>query len=189
LSNKVRLSSRNQSETGIRYEWYALQRCAASYWRRFDEPKIIWGELSDKAKFTFDEANHYVEATLFMMTGESLKYLLAVLNSKAAQWYFEQITTTSGMGTNRWKKYKIEQLPVPVPSPEQAQQLERLVTEILTRKKAGQATQPLENEVDARVMALYGLSETDVQHVLDSAGDLSAADRAEILGVWQQVKG
>jgi adenine-specific DNA-methyltransferase len=166
--------------------WSNLRSCA--YLEAFERPKIIWGELSDKAKFTYDEEGHYLNNTIFMMTGKSLKYLLAVLNSKAAQWYFEEISTTSGMGTNRWLKYKVEQLPVPEPTPEQEQQLEALVTEILSRKKAGQDTQPLENEVDGRVMALYGLSETDVQHLLDSAPELRAADRAHIVAVWREVQ-
>lgn len=167
-------------------QWFETQDQIA-YWPFLEKPKIIWGELADKAKFTYDEEGHYLNNTIFMMTGESLKYLLAVLNSKAAQWYFEEISTTSGMGTNRWLKYKIEQLPVPVPSPEQEQHLETLVTEILARKKAGQATQPLENEVDARVMALYDFTETDVQNVLDSSADLSAADRIQIITEYKGI--
>lgn len=31
LSYKPILEKRNKAETGIRYEWYALQRCAATY--------------------------------------------------------------------------------------------------------------------------------------------------------------
>jgi hypothetical protein len=38
---KKQLESRNAAETGIRYEWYALQRCAASYWQEFKNPKIL----------------------------------------------------------------------------------------------------------------------------------------------------
>lgn len=91
--------------------WTNLRNCA--YFQEFAKPKIIWGELSDVPKFAFDNSGMYAEATLFAMTGEKLKYLLTVLNSKIALWYFNQITTTSGMGTSRWKKYKIEQLPIP----------------------------------------------------------------------------
>lgn len=91
--------------------WTNLRNCA--YFREFEKPKIIWGELSDVPKFAYDESGMYAEATLFAMTGEKLKYLLTVLNSRLALWYFNQITTTSGMGTSRWKKYKIEQLPIP----------------------------------------------------------------------------
>ena len=69
--------------------WSNLRNCA--YLDDFEKPKIIWGELADKAKFSYDETGFYTLDTAFIMTGKSLKYLLAVLNSKAAQWYFEQI--------------------------------------------------------------------------------------------------
>ena len=91
--------------------WTNLRNCA--YFLEFEKPKIIWGELSDVPKFAYDETGMYAEATLFAMTGKKLKYLLTILNSRIALWYFNQITTTSGMGTSRWKKYKIEQLPIP----------------------------------------------------------------------------
>jgi hypothetical protein len=91
--------------------WTNLRNCG--YFFEFEKPKIIWGELSDAPKFAYDETGIYAEATLFVMTGQNLKYLLVVLNSKVALWFFNQITTTSGMGTSRWKKYKIEQLPIP----------------------------------------------------------------------------
>ena len=92
--------------------WTNLRNCA--YFLEFDKPKIIWGELSDVPKFAYDVSGMYAEATLFAMTGDNLKYLLSILNSRVALWYFNQITTTSGMGTSRWKKYKIEQLPIPL---------------------------------------------------------------------------
>ena len=87
---------------------------------------------------------------------------MAVLNSKAAQWYFEQITTTSGMGTNRWKKYKIEQLPVPVPAQEVENEIETLVNQVLTLKKENQSTLHLEAEIDRLVYALYELTEAEI---------------------------
>lgn len=91
--------------------WTNLRSCA--YFLEFEEPKILWGELSDNPKFVYDDKGMFADATLFSMTGENLKELVAILNSKLALWYFNLITTTSGMGTNRWKKYKIEQIPIP----------------------------------------------------------------------------
>lgn len=32
LHYKTELSARNKAETGIRYEWYAMQRWGANYW-------------------------------------------------------------------------------------------------------------------------------------------------------------
>lgn len=109
--------------------WTNLRNCA--YFHEFEKPKIIWGELSDIPKFAYDDTGMYAEATLFAMTGNDLKYLLAILNSNVALWYFNQITTTSGMGTSRWKKYKIEQLPIPVISKDIMKHLE-ILTDYLT---------------------------------------------------------
>ena len=130
--DEIRPRNSNES-TGRKpgpYQWFEIQDNVA-YFREFAKPKILWGELSDAPKFSYDENGFYPEATLFFMTGEKLKYLLAILNSKVGEWYFNQISTTSGMGTNRWKKYKIEQLPIPNATPEQEQKIERLVEYVL----------------------------------------------------------
>jgi pimeloyl-ACP methyl ester carboxylesterase len=37
--------------------------------------------LSDEAKFTYDEARHYVEATVFMMTGSSVESYFQTLEA------------------------------------------------------------------------------------------------------------
>ena len=109
--------------------WYNLRNC--TYFLEFEKPKVIWGELSNLPKFTYDRHCFYIDVTLFFMTGERLKYFLAILNSKVGEWYFNQISTTSGMGTNRWKKYKIEQLPIPSATPAQELAVERLVEYML----------------------------------------------------------
>ena len=41
---KTELSNRNTAETGIRYEWYALQRYGPNYSKEFENVKICWGE-------------------------------------------------------------------------------------------------------------------------------------------------
>ncbi|WP_228020093.1 Eco57I restriction-modification methylase domain-containing protein [Sphaerospermopsis sp. LEGE 08334] len=73
--------------------WTNLRNCA--YLEDFEKPKIVWGEISDQPKFAFDDGNYYAEATTFLMTGEKLKYLLAILNSQLSAWYFNQISTTT----------------------------------------------------------------------------------------------
>ena len=120
LEYKEPLSKRNKAETGIRYEWYAMQRWGAKYWEDFSKPKIIWGEISDKSKFAFDFLGEYIpEATSFYMKGECIEYLLSALNSSVSEWLFSKVGTTTGVGTIRWKKYTIEQLIVAKLSTEQ----------------------------------------------------------------------
>ena len=91
---------------------YNLRNCA--YMEDFSQPKIIWGEISDKAKFFLDrEGKFYCEATTFLLLGEQLEYLICYLNSRLAEFLFSIIGTTTGVGTIRWKKYKILDLMVP----------------------------------------------------------------------------
>ncbi|SDL28220.1 Type II restriction/modification system, DNA methylase subunit YeeA [Salinimicrobium catena] len=144
-------------------KWFETQD-SISYWKDFNKPKIIWGEISDRPKFAFDDSGYYAEATTFLMTGEKLKFLLAILNSKVSEWYFNLIGTTTGMGTNRWKKYKIELLPVKVPTVEQENKIESLVDQILESKKENSAadTFSLEAEIDKLVYELYDLTEVEI---------------------------
>lgn len=127
---RLEQSGKSGSRKKTNNDWFEAQD-SISYWRDFEKPKIIWGELSNEAKFTFDHSKHYLNNTIFMMVGEKLKYLLGVMNSKAAQWYFEKISTTSGMGTNRWLKYKIINLVVPNPSIKQEKVVDTLVDYVL----------------------------------------------------------
>jgi adenine-specific DNA-methyltransferase len=157
----------NRSDKGE--HWTNLRNCA--YLGDLEKSKIIWGELSDKPKFALDESGEfYPEATLFFMVGKDLKYLLAILNSRLSEWYFNQITTTSGMGTNRWKKYKIELLPIKdIPESEQ-QPLITLVEEIIAIKKAtpSVSTAEKEGEIDRLVYGLYGLTVEEINIIEQS---------------------
>ena len=92
---------------------YNLRNCV--YWPEFRKPKIVWGEISDKPKFALDDNGaFYCEATTFFMTGEHLEYLNVYLNSPLSSYLFSKLGTTTGAGTTRWKKYKVEQQLVPV---------------------------------------------------------------------------
>ncbi|MBK9248116.1 MAG: hypothetical protein IPM69_08405 [Ignavibacteria bacterium] len=91
-----------------------------------------------------------------------MKYILSMLNCQLSKWYFNLISTSSGMGTNRWLKYKIEQLPIK-DIPESAQQpFITLVDQILAAKQAGEDTGALERRIDELVYELYGLTEEEI---------------------------
>ena len=150
-------------------EWYELQASpSGTMLHNMHKEKIMWGEISDKAKFTYDDGRYFAEATTFFMTADdnvvSLKYLLAILNSSLSEWYFHKIATTTGMGTNRWKKYKLEQLPVARPTKEKEQQIVNIVDQILQKKEANvnADTSALEHEIDMLVYQLYNLTPEEI---------------------------
>ena len=93
------------------------------------------------------------------MTGEHVLHILGVLNSKLITWYFKHcIGTTSGVGTNRWLKYTIEQIPIPA----QNEQIEHLVVQINS-----QYNNLLDAKLDKAVCNQYGLSDVEIDFIIN----------------------
>ena len=166
-SHEAALSARNKAETGVRYEWYALQRWAANYHEQFAHEKLIWIDLTDQGRFSYDDAGTFCLNTTFLMTGESIKCLCAVLNSNLATWFMRNTALNSGMGVTRWIGYTVERIPIPKLSAARQRPFVRLVDRILEAKATDPDadTSELEAEIDRLVYDLYGLTEEETAAV------------------------
>ena len=86
--HKDNLLKRNKAETGIRYEWYALQRWGAKYKDEFSKQKIVWSRLSRISKNDFDDfprfslvpEDYVMLDSLCFFTGSDLEILVHLLN-------------------------------------------------------------------------------------------------------------
>ncbi|GAA7734779.1 class I SAM-dependent DNA methyltransferase [Helicobacter pylori] len=179
LSHKDELLKRNKDETGKRYEWYCLQRWAASYYQDFEKEKIVYGEIVQEPRFYLDNGEcelgyFYAEATSFILTGEHLRYLLGMLHSKLITFAFKTFYAGGGLGESgyRYKKAFIERLPIPKITPEN-QELARKITDgakqilALKEKDPKANTQRLEKEIDALVYQLYNLTDEEIKIIED----------------------
>jgi len=117
---KDMLSARNKDETGIRYEWYALQRWGANYWEDFYKQKIMYNEIGYEPKYFLDKEGYFFpDKTTFIMTGKYILYLYALLNSKLLSYIFKTYYAGSlGEKGHQYSKIYIEKLPIILPSPE-----------------------------------------------------------------------
>ena len=111
---------------------YNLRNCA--YHTRFDQKKIVWGNLANQAKFSYVPEDMFVSAPTTMLTPFS-HYLLAVLNSKLLDWYFRLIAVERDGGYYEYKPMFIERLPIPGISAEKQRPFIRLVDYIIYLKK------------------------------------------------------
>ena len=110
---KVIVGNVKKSRKKTGNKWFETQD-QISYWDDFSKQKIVWGEISDRTKFALDSNGDFMpEATSFLLTGNNLEYLVCFLNSPLSEYLFSKIGTTTGVGTVRWKKFKLEQLCVP----------------------------------------------------------------------------
>lgn len=144
---------------------YNLRSCA--YLDDFGKQKLIWLEMSPRPNFTFHEGGLFVLNTAYILTGSSLKYLLAVLNSKLLDKYFSYIATDVRGATRRYTKQYVEQLPVPEISEKEQAPFEIMVDYILEINKIGEKeplneyvpnkhiAQQFEEVIDGMVFELY----------------------------------
>ena len=140
---------------------YNLRNCA--YIEDFKKEKLIWMELSNTPKFTIDTNGHYVDMTTFFIQSNDIYYLLPLMNSKLITWYFDLICNESGVGTNRWKKTYIENLPIIKASKKEEAQLINFGKEIMSLKSNDFCTKEIEKKVDLMIYKLYGLSQPEIE--------------------------
>lgn len=131
LSFKAELSARNPAETGVRYEWYALQRWASSYWREFETGKIVYPDIYLHQSFSWDIGKYYLANTCYFIP-TSEKWLTALLNSAAVEWFYEQIANRIQGGYLRAFSDRMQAVPIPKTELPQRNLIEALTTSVET---------------------------------------------------------
>ena len=105
--------------------------------------------MTDESKFALSTDGIIPLNTVFFMVGQHIKYLLAVINSSLIHWYFQHtLGSTSGAGTNRWLKYTVECIPVPLIQDDT--EWETLVDDIQEYKRDSKETSDLEDTIDKK---------------------------------------
>ena len=99
------------------------------------------------------------------MTGQKLKIILGFLNSSLSEYYFSTLGTTTGMGTVRWKKYTIEQLPITQMSDNDAHDFEKLVDSRIGAKLPLAAD--IDREINECIGKLLGLDAGEFRFIED----------------------
>ena len=144
---------------------YNLRSCA--YHEDFKKKKLFWMQMSSTGRFAFASHSIFCNQKAFMVTGSSLKYLCAILNSSLISWMVGNVAVTTGMGLAQWDKFMVQSIPIPEVPDQQRCPFVRLVDDILAAKDADPDADiaAREGELDRLVYALYGLTETEIAAV------------------------
>ena len=152
LQYKKELSNRNKAETGIRYEWYALQRWGANYWEDFYKQKIAWNRIASEKQFSLIDADIFIQDSMHFFTGKHLNFLTAVLNSRLYKILMHMIVGQAA-GGNAGNSDNVKQLKVVVPN----QFLEDKIIQLLKEKKY--------KEIDKLIYELYNLTDEEISFI------------------------
>ncbi|NHB30353.1 class I SAM-dependent DNA methyltransferase [Helicobacter pylori] len=174
LSHKDKLLKRNKDETGKRYEWYCLQRWAASYYQDFEKEKIVYPCIMAKEPcFVYEEKGFYAPAPANIITGDKIeiKYITALLNSKCIYFAMRKFYMGGGI-EGELKTNNLEKIPIPQIT-EKNQELAHKITDYAEQILQAKAkdpkanTQKLEKEIDALVYQLYNLTDEEIKIIED----------------------
>lgn len=87
--------------------------CNCAYHEEFSKEKLLSMDMPDERKFAYSDSELYCNDKGFMVTGDNLKYLCAVLDSSLINWLMRNTGLTTGMELMQWKKFAVERLPIP----------------------------------------------------------------------------
>ena len=139
--------------------WWELRSCA--YMEDFYKPKIVYQELTQGSCFYYDNnSDYFVSNTGYLITGNHLDYLLALLNSHFIEYAFKKFySTTLGESGTRWLSQHIMNLPLP-----SYHKNEKYSDLIINQLHTGL---PNDEKIDNLVYLLYGLTKEEI-HFLET---------------------
>ena len=132
----------------------------------FEDEKIVTHYRSKSLRFALSSTPWYASRDVYYIVKQkediSLKYILALLNSSLYYLWFYYRGKRKGDMLELYAK-PLKETPIKEISPDQQQPFIRLVDSIIENKKLGKDTEALENQIDAMVYQLYGLTANEIQ--------------------------
>ena len=147
---------------------YNLRNCA--YLLEFDNPKIIYPNMTKYLPFLYDETGIYANQKCFFIIDNknnknNLKYLTGILNSKVSHFWIRWNCPELQGGTRELSTIFFANIPIPEADSKTKNNITKIVDQIITLKKQDKDTTPLEKNIDEIVYSLYGLSDEEVKVV------------------------
>ncbi|MGF6849024.1 adenine-specific DNA-methyltransferase [Chitinophaga sp. W3I9] len=140
------------------YEWFETQD-SISYYRDFLKPKIIYPNMTKYLPFVYDKHQFFTNDKSFILTGSSLKYLIAFFNSKIFRFAFKEYFPELLGESRELRKVFFETIPV-LPAQDE-DWFEEKINLLLEIKALNQSSKEIENIIDEKFFDLYNLTDRD----------------------------
>ena len=137
--------------------YWELRACA--YNDAFLTPKIMWPDMAQKMRVTFDSSKTFCGNTAYFFPTDDLFFLALFNSSVVAFWASKTLAVFQG-NTFRFFSQNVSQFPIPQADDAARQPLRNAVAAIIARVQADPAADitAQERKIDELVYDLYGLS-------------------------------
>jgi adenine-specific DNA-methyltransferase len=116
------------------HQWFETQDNIA-FWQEFAKPKLIWKRIGSKLRFCYDESGAYCLDSTCIATGEKVKFLTAVLNSKFCNQELFRLSPKTGTGDLIISVQALNPLRIPIPNKQQEEDVVKILDDIIILKK------------------------------------------------------
>ncbi|MYA98156.1 class I SAM-dependent DNA methyltransferase, partial [Candidatus Poribacteria bacterium] len=152
--------------------WWNLRACA--YYAEFDKEKVVWKRIGSILRFAYIQHPMFCLDSTCIATGEKVKFLNAVLNSRVSHYQLFDLAPKTGTGDLIVSVQALEPLLVPTitkANEHLVTEIENKVDKILDAKHTDPDadTSAFEDEIDKLVYELYNLTEDEIAIVEGSA--------------------
>ena len=134
---------------------YNLRNCA--YVDDFSKPKIVWGNLNTRGSYAMAPENMCINAPACMIVPGS-QYLLAMLNSKVADYYIRKLGVVRNGGFFEYKPMFVEQIPVPLPQEEIVASIEDVINSDVSDELK-------DKRLEEAIESLFGFTESEIAYL------------------------
>ena len=139
-------------------KWFETQD-SISYWEDFDKPKITWKIIGNRMAFAYDTHSYLMNNACYIMTGNHLEYLLAVLNSRAILWY-SYITNMNKTGVGDVQVGGQNIATFPIPTYDISKDVIVEIINDLINKKVDLSL--VDHKIDNMISKLYGFTNEEM---------------------------
>jgi hypothetical protein len=169
---------------GKRWIKYGDNLAAPRYSANFGLPeKIVIRQTSDCLIATLDTQKFLCMNNLHIVNSKdekyNLKYILAIVNSKLMNFYYETLNPEKGEVLAEVKKQNVEKLLIKIANNKTQFIFIQRVDEIIALKSQGKDTTALEQQIDNMVYKLYELTYEEVK-IIDPEFPLTEQEYADI---------
>jgi len=179
----LRLFRKQLEERVTKQAWYELQQPQFAYKELLERPKIVFPDIAKSCRFAFDDNGRFGANTVYFLPTDNL-YLLGLLNSRLAHFYFAQTCAAlegPGEAYLRFFGQYLKGFPVRLPDSSDRTCHDRIVELVetmlkshnqLATAKTGHEKTAIKRQIEATdkqinqlVYELYGLTDEEIKVV------------------------
>ena len=144
--------------------WWELRSC--DYMEDFSKQKMVWKRVGSSLRFSYDDTGMFSLDSTCIITGDNIKFLVALFNSKMGRYLLKDSPKT-GVGDLIISVQALEPIPVPLLSEDEQKPIIEKLDAIINLKGQNKGYDMFVDELDEAMFKIYQISDSEKEFIVD----------------------